>query len=408
MTKGPFCDILVCLLVLTIGMKIAMIGQKGIPALHGGIERHVHELSLALTARGFDVLAYGRKWYTNREDGMFEGIELVHVRTLHTKHLDAILSTFFATIDAIRRRVDVIHYHGVGPSLLSWIPRIFAPHILVVSTFHSIDRKHQKWGPFARFTLRLGEWAACHFSHRSIAVSRTIYQYMRDVYDTESFYIPNAVPAYEPILDESVMAEWNLLPKEYVLVVSRLIPHKGIHYIVDAWKQLLQKNPAAIGNKKLVIVGDGYYTDEYVDFVKSRAANIPSIVFTGFKSGSTLHTLYSQASFMIHPSDNEGLPICVLEGMSYRLPLLLSDIVEHKDLIENKNFFFQRGDISSLVEKLEFVFSQSKEALVLEGQKNRAVIEREFEWGKVIDKIIAVYQTVVVKTKVQSLPVETH
>ncbi len=389
-------------------MKIAMIGQKGIPALHGGIERHVHELSLALTARGFDVVAYGRKWYTNRENGMFEGIELVNVPTLHTKHLDAIVSTLFATVDAIRRRVDVIHYHGVGPSLLAWIPRVFAPHILVVSTFHSIDRKHQKWGPFARFALRVGEWAACHFSHRSIAVSRTIYQYMRDVYDTESFYIPNAVPAYEPVVDESVMHEWNLSPKEYVLVVSRLIPHKGIHYIVDAWKDLLQKNPAVIGNKKLVIVGDGYYTDEYVDFVKSRAKDIDSIVFTGFKSGTTLHTLYSQAAFMIHPSDNEGLPICVLEGMSYRLPLLVSDIVEHRDLIENTQFFFERGNISSLVTKLEFVLSQSASFLDLEGERNRAVIEREFIWGKVIDKIIGVYKTAVVKPNVQAAVVKTN
>ncbi len=388
-------------------MKIAMIGQKGIPAVQGGIERHVHELSRCLVERGFTVLAYCRKWYSNREDGIFEGIELVHVPTLHTKHLDTILATLFATIDAMRRHVDVIHYHGVGPSLLSWIPRIFAPNILVVTTFHSIDRKHQKWGIFARLALRLGEWTACRFSHRSIAVSRTIYQYMRDVYDTESFYIPNAVPSYEAIMDSSVMEKWNISSKEYVLVVSRLIPHKGIHYIIEAWKKLLQKNPSLIGNKKLVIVGDGYYTDEYVAFVKNAAKDIPSIVFTGFQSGKTLHTLYSQAAFMVHPSDAEGLPIVVLEGMSYRLPVLVSDIVEHKDLIQNSEFFFEKGNIDSLTKKLEFVLTQDHVLLEKEGISNRALIEREFVWSKVIDKIIAVYKTRREKTNEKSIAVET-
>jgi glycosyltransferase involved in cell wall biosynthesis len=230
-------------------MKIAMIGQKGVPALHGGIERHVHELSLCLVERGFDVLAYCRKWYTQRENGLFEGVELVHVPTLHSKHLDTIVSTFFATLDAMRRRVDVIHYHGVGPSLLSWIPRVFAPRILIVSTFHSIDRKHQKWGLFARLMLRLGEWACSNFSHKTIAVSRTIFQYMRDVYDRESAYIPNAVPLYEPLKNENVLEQWNLKEKEYVLVVSRLIPHKGIHYIVEAWKKIMETKPEILGNK---------------------------------------------------------------------------------------------------------------------------------------------------------------
>ncbi len=406
MTRGLFCAIIGCLLGLKNPMKIAMIGQKGIPALHGGIERHVHELSLCLKARCFDVIAYSRKWYTNREDGMFEGIELVHVPTLHTKHLDTIISTLFATVDAIRRRVDVIHYHGVGPSLLSWIPRVFAAKILVVSTFHSIDRKHQKWGLFARLMLRLGEWTASRFPHKTIAVSRTIFQYIRDVYDRESVYIPNAVPTYERVENKNILEKWNLMPKEYVLVVSRLIPHKGIHYIVDAWKKLVETKPEILGNKKLVIVGDGYYTDEYVAFVKSRAAGIDSILFTGFQSGPELHTLYSHAQSMIHPSDNEGLPICVLEGMSYRLPILVSNIVEHRDLIDNENFLFERGNIDSLVNKLKDVLTAPQTQLDVEGARNRALIEKEFSWDCVMDSLVQVYHTPLAVPDIKVVPVQ--
>lgn len=387
-------------------MKIAMIGQKGIPALHGGIERHVHELSLRLVEKGFDVLAYARKWYTKSNDGYFEGIQMIHVPTLHTKHLDTIVSTFFATVHALKQKVNVIHYHGVGPALLAWIPRVFSPKTLVVVTFHSIDRKHQKWGFFARLWLRLGEWAACKFPHKTIAVSRTISQYVRDVYDTESIYIPNAVPAYQKLEETELLKQWNVLPQEYVLVVSRLIPHKGIHYIVDAWKKLLATNPEKIGQKKLVIVGDGYYTDEYVAFVKSRAQGTASIIFTGFQSGKDLHTLYSHAQLMIHPSDNEGLPIAVLEGMSYRLPILVSNIIEHLDIIDNKEFLFERGDVDSLVQKLSFVLSQDTANLEAEGTRNYQRIQKEFEWGNVIGSIIDVYQQPVVDTKkVQIVPV---
>jgi glycosyltransferase involved in cell wall biosynthesis len=142
-----------------------------------------------------------------------------------------------------------------------------------------------------------------------------------------------------------------------------------------------------------VIVGDGYYTDEYVAFVKSLAANIPSIIFTGFQSGVPLHTLYSHAHLMVHPSDNEGLPICVLEGMSYSLPILLSNIVEHRDLVSNDKFFFERGNVNSLVKKLSNIVSMDESEIKKEGLQNRALIEKEFSWESVMDSIVEVYGT---------------
>ncbi len=389
-------------------MKIAMVGQKGLPALHGGIERHVHDLSLRLVKSGFEVLGYCRKWYTNREDGDFEGVKLIHVPTLRTKHFDAIVGTLFATLDAIRRKVDVIHYHGVGPSLLSWIPRLLSPKTLVIATFHCIDRKHQKWGRFARLSLRLGEWAACKFPHKTIAVSRPIADYMREVYNTQGVYIPNAVNIPELLTDTEALQKWNLSPKEYIMVVSRLIPHKGIHYIIEAWKNILAKNPEKIGNKKLVIVGDGYYTDDYVAFVKDLAKETPSIIFTGFQSGKDLQTIFSHAKLMVHPSDNEGLPIAVLEGMSYQLPVLVSNIIEHKDLIDNPDFLFSQGNIESLSEKLSFLLSQEKEFLNKEVVRNSRVIEQEFEWSKVLGRIIDMYEKPVSSTKIPTVAIENQ
>jgi len=158
-------------------MKIAMIGQKGIPAKYGGIEQHVQELSLRLVQAGQKVTVYSRKWYTEEGNHDFHGINVEITPNIHTNHLDAISHTFASTLDAIIQKYDIIHYHGVGPALLSWIPRVFAPNIKVVTTFHCIDRQHQKWGFFAKLMLRIGERAACKFAHETITVSRSLPNY---------------------------------------------------------------------------------------------------------------------------------------------------------------------------------------------------------------------------------------
>jgi glycosyltransferase involved in cell wall biosynthesis len=140
-----------------------------------------------------------------------------------------------------------------------------------------------------------------------------------------------------------------------------------------------------------VIVGDGYYTDAYVTSLKQQAKDCDSIIFTGFQSGETLHALFSHAQIMVHPSDNEGLPIGVLEAMSYGLPVLVSDIVEHEDLIKNEVYLFERGNIESLAEKLLWILSESKENRKIEGSRNKALIQKEFSWESVVLDIVAVY-----------------
>lgn len=374
-------------------VKIAMIGQKGIPAVQGGVERHVEELSLKLVERGFDVTVYARKWYTQGQP-VVSGVEVKHLPTLHTKHLDAIFHSFLATLHAIFHGHDIIHYHGVGPSLVAWIPRIFGRKSKVIVTFHSIDRKHQKWGLLARFMLRMGEWTACHFPHQTIAVSQTIQQYVRDVYDKEAHYIPNAVNLPSSTLSPlSELNKFNLDANKYLLMVSRLIPHKGAHYLIEAWQELSTENPEIIGKNKLVIVGDGSHTTAYVDRLKAQAASNPSIIFTGFQHGNTLSALFSQSLAMVHPSDNEGLPIVVLEAMSHGITVLLSDIPEHKDLMIDKEFFFVHGSVSSLKEKLKMLLQLSAAEHKKQGGKNTQIVTTHFGWEQAVDSIIALYQS---------------
>jgi len=372
-------------------MRIAMIGQKGIPAKFGGVETHVHDLSVRLVKEGHRVTVYSRYWYTKSTSSFIEGVFAKVLPSIETKHLDTISHTFLSTIDAIQSKHDVIHYHGVGPALLSWIPRLFAPEITVVTTFHAIDRKQIKWGPIAKIILTLGERAATTFAHTTIAVSKTIQTYIKDTYNVDADYIPNGVPVYTKNRNLSTLQKWNLSPQQYIVAVSRLIPDKGIDYLVKAFIALKQSNPAAIINKKLVIVGDGYNTDEYVQSLYDLAEGHDDIIFTGFQTGDDLHQLFSHAALMVHPSDQEGLPIAVLEGMAFGLPVLVSDIPQHKELIKDSQYLFAQGNISSLEKKLADIFRIKKSDLKKTTEKNKQLVYNQYDWDTIVTKTAMLY-----------------
>jgi len=344
-------------------MKIAMIGQKGIPAIHGGVERHVHDLSLKLAKKGHEVIVYSRKWYTGKnEDHIFNGVKVIHTKSFHTKHLDAISHTFFSTLEAMKKenKIDVIHYHGVGPSLLAFIPRLFARKIKVISTFHSIDRYHKKWNFFAKWILKLGERAACKFPHKTITVSRSLENYSANEYNVKTKYIPNGVNAceelenYEEILKANNLKKFNLEKDKYLVMISRLVPHKGVHHLIQAFVNLKSKYPEnkKIQELKLAIVGGSAFTDKYVKELHLLASAQNDIVFTDFQSGDILEELYAGAIALVNPSMSEGLPITVLQAMSHKKPVLVTNIAEHLELVKNPKYIFNENDVEDLEEKL--------------------------------------------------------
>lgn len=355
-----------------------MIGQKGLPTQYGGIERHVEELSRSLVRAGHEVLAYVREWYTPKTETSYQGIQLVHTPTIHTKHLDAIVHTLISSIHASFQKADVIHYHGVGPSLLSFIPRLLSPKTKVVATFHCIDRYHQKWGFLAQLFLRLGERAACVFPHETIAVSKTIQNYCLNEYQKNTTFIPNGVTMPEKTGSET-LSTWNLTPGKYILMVSRLVKHKGAHYLVDAWKQLKKKNPELLQDYKLVIVGGSSFTDRYINSLHSAAKEDTSIVFTDWQSGQALEELYANTKLLVHPSENEGLPITVLQAMAHGRPVLVSDIPEHQEVIMDTAFHFRNTSTTSLVEKLSTLLSDSQK-LTESGTRNKMNAELNYQW----------------------------
>lgn len=362
-----------------------MIGQKGIPAQSGGVENHVEQLSKHLADKGHEITVYSRDWYCGDKANDTEGIRRVFTPTIATKHLDAITHTLSSSLHALTQDYDVIHFHSVGPALFSWVAVLFSS-ARVISTFHCIDRKHGKWGRFAQFALYLGEWASCTFPDETIAVSKQIQQYCKEKHNSELHYIPNGVELFERTNKTDKLDQWGLEENNYLLIVSRLISHKGIHYAIKAWKKIKEID------YKLVIVGEGFHSDEYTKRIKQMSKTEDNIVLTGLQTEETLKQLFSHAKLMLSPSDHEGLPIAMLEGMSYQLPIIASNISEHKELIDSQKYLFQQGNYSDLADKITKVLNLPEEKLAKQAEENRQKIKDNFTWDQISKQIEQVYQ----------------
>ncbi len=362
----------------------------------GGIERHVEELSARLAQSGHQVSVYIRPRFLKQDEKEYKGIKLVSLPSIPTKNLDTITHVFFATLHVLFQKVDVIHYHGVGPSTLAWIPRVFKPRARVIVTFHSIDRFHKKWGIFARWYLGFGEWTACHFPHQTIVVSHAIQEYCKRKYNKDTVYIPNGVSIHL-MNNDSKIKHFGLKREEYILTVARLIKHKGIHYLIQAYKKLERHFGSDAKNwpggilRKLVIVGAPSFTEDYMVYLKRLANNNPNIIFTGFQTGAMLCQLFANAYLYVHPSEAEGLSITILEAMSHGKCVLVSDIPENLELIDHAGYSFESKNVDDLFEKLVFLLDFS-EAVQRRGEHGVEFLREHFNWTDITAHVLAVYQ----------------
>lgn len=378
-------------------MRIAFIGQKGIPFISdGGVERHVDELATRLAARGHEVYVYVRPRFIINKQKIYKGVHLIPLPSIPTKNLDTISHTLLATIHVLFKKIDIIHYHSVGPSTLAWIPRLLKPKTKIIVTFHSIDRFHKKWGWFARLYLGWGEWTATHFPHKTIAVSYAIKKYCKEKFGKEVFYIPSGV-TIEKVEGDDKIKQFGLEKDGYILTVARLIKHKGIHYLMEAYRQMEKK----FGNdpqkwpggkiRKLVIVGAPSFTDDYFAYLNKLAEQSPNIIFTGFQTGETLKQLFANAYLYIHPSEAEGLSITILEAMSYGTCVLISDIPENLEAIDHSGFSFKNKSVKDLYEKLIYLLD-FPEGVKRRGEQGLKFIKDQFDWEEIVKKIEKLYK----------------
>lgn len=375
-------------------MRIAMIGHKRIPSREGGIEIVVEELATRMAARGEQVVVYNRKGHnvagerfdseSNRSDKpfMYKGVKVVPVTTVDAKGLAALSSSFFATFKAIKIRPDVIHYHAEGPCvplrLAHWMG------IRTVATIHGLDWQRAKWGKFASTYLKLGERTAAKCADEVIVLSRNVQQYFKDTYGRDVRFIPNGIERNEPVPADVITRKYGLGKDGYVLFLGRIVPEKGVHYLIDAFKRLDT-------DKKLVIAGGSSDSAEYYDHIKSAAQSDPRIVLTGFTEGRELAELYSNAYVYVLPSDLEGMPMSLLEAMSYGNCCLTSDIPECAEVLGNHGVTFRKSDVDDLAGKLSALLEDSARVQALKDSAANYVTAK-YSWDNVVDRTLALYR----------------
>ncbi|MBE6824418.1 MAG: glycosyltransferase family 4 protein [Ruminococcaceae bacterium] len=367
-----------------------MFGHKRVPSREGGVEIVVEELATRMVGHGHLVTCYNRRGH-HVSDAKFDkvnvdsykGVKIKTVFTIDKKGLAAVTSSFFATLRCVFSKADVVHIHAEGPAFMTPLLKLFRKRVIV--TVHGLDWQRDKWSDgFACKYIKSGEKMAVKYADEIIVLSKRVKSYFKDTYNRETVYIPNAVNDPE-ILDAQLITEkFGLSKDSYILFLGRLVPEKGVHLLIDAFKNVNT-------DKKLVIAGGTSDTDDYVEKLKESAQDDERIIFTGFQQGQTLEELYSNAYVYTLPSLLEGMPLSLLEAMSYKNCCLVSDIAECKEVVEDKAVVTKAGDITELKEALQKLCDE--EAFV-KGYKEsaREYVLKKYNWDDVTEKTLSLYQ----------------
>lgn len=305
-------------------LRIAMIGQRGVPATWGGIEHHVEHLGAELVARGHSVTVFCRNNYVEDAPKEHRGMRLVSLPTVATKHLDAIAHSALSTVAALPSRYDVLHYHAIGPGLLTPVARVLGRGI-VAQTIHGFDDERAKWSRGAQAVLRVGRSMSARVPHLLITVSEAMAETYRRQRGNEAVAIPNGVPAPTRASEEH-LRDLGVTAGRFVLFMGRWVPEKAPDVLLRAFRTLP-------GDWRLVVAGDSSFTEGYAGTVKALAAEDPRVVLPGYVFGARREALYSHAAAFVLPSLLEGLPITLLEAASYDLPIVASAIPPHVEVL---------------------------------------------------------------------------
>lgn len=370
-------------------LKISMLGHKHIPSREGGVEIVVEELSAGMVKRGHSVTCYNRlghhisgKEFDGKKLAEYKGVKLKSVFTINKKGLAAMTSSFFGALCCAFSKYDVVHFHTEGPCVMLWLPKLFRKRCVV--TIHGIDWQRAKWGGFASKYIKFGEKVAAKYADEIIVLSKSMQQYFMDTYRRKTVFIPNGVS--KPVLRSPhiIKEKFKLNKGEYILFLGRLVPEKGITYLIEAFKNIDT-------DKKLVIAGGSSDTDKYIRKLKNLAEGDNRIIFTGFVQGQMLEELYSNAYLYCLPSDLEGMPLSLLEAMSYGNCCLVSDIAECAEVVEDKALIFKKSDISDLENKLSYACNNPKEVQKLKSQASDFICNK-YNWNDVVNRTLELYQ----------------
>lgn len=366
---------------------VSMFGQKRL-SREGGIEIVVKELSTRMVRYGCQVTCYNRSGhhvsgaeYDKKTE--YDGICQKFVPTVERKGLAAVSSSFFAALYSAFGKYNVVHIHAEGSAFFAWLPKMFGKRVVV--TIHGIDWQREKWkSGFGSKFIRQGEKNAAKYADEIIVLSKGVQNYFKNTYGRETIFIPNGVNRPEIKKAELITEKFGLTKDSYILFLGRLVPEKGIRYLIGAFKNVKT-------DKKLVIAGGSSDTDSFTKELKNLAKGDDRIIFTGFVQEQILGELYSNAYMYTLPSDLEGMPLSLLEAMSYGNCCLVSDIPECTEVVEDKALIFKKSDVEDLKEKLQDACDHPEKVMELKKQAADFICEK-YNWDDVVEKTMKLYR----------------
>jgi glycosyltransferase involved in cell wall biosynthesis len=370
------------------GLRIAFIGGRGIGSAYSGIERYYEEIGSRLAARGHSVVAYCRPHFAP-DVPVYRGLRVRRLPTVRAKHLETIVHSILATFDVCFRRIDLVQFHALGSSPLSWIPRLAGKRTVV--SVRGLDWQRAKWGRVARAYLRFCEWTSIHCPDATAVVSRALQRHFESRFGRRVRYIPNGVAPTErrPAV---TIGRWGLEARRYFLYAGRLSPEKGLDTLIEAHR--------ALSGPRLVLAGGSSYSDDYMAQLRASAGE--GTVFTGFLVGDDLTEIYSNALAFVLPSRMEGLSVALLEALAYGLPVIASDIPENRELVDEcGGYLFRLDDVADLRRALQSVAASPQEALRV-GEQARRQVQARFDWNRIADDTAEFYRGVMTGSRART------
>jgi len=365
-------------------MRIAGLGTRGFPDIQGGVEAHCAQLYPRLAKMGCEITVFAREPYAGPGARDYKGIDIVPIPCPKSRSLEAIVHTYRSLLAARRIRPDIVHIHAIGPSLLVPLARLLG--LKVVMTNHGPDYMRQKWGPIAKLALMTGEMFGSLFANKIIVISKTIADHIKSRYSKETDLIPNGVEVLERLESKEALTKYSIEGGRYLLAVGRFVPEKGFADLVEAF------GACGLDGWKLVIVGEADHKGRYSQDLKEACSNNSDIILTGFLSGQLLHELYSHAGIFVLPSYYEGLPISLLEAMSYGLLCLASDIPANRAVDLPDNNYFRRADVKGLTEKLK---ESARQPISDEARRSQVeLISQRYDWAKIAEETLEIYKAI--------------
>lgn len=370
-------------------LRIAVFGQKRL-SREGGVEIVVKELCTRMAQQGCQVTCYNRSGhhvsgaeYDDVDNTNYEGIRQKCVPTIEKKGLAAVSASAFAALYSAFGKYDVVHIHAEGPAFFSWLPKMFGKRVVV--TIHGVDWQREKWqSGFGSKFIRQGEKNAVKYADEIIVLSKGVQDYFKETYGRETHFIPNGVNRPQIRKANLITEKFGLKKDSYILFLGRLVPEKGIRYLVEAFKNVKT-------DKKLVIAGGSSDTDPFMEELKGLAKDDERILFTGFVQGAMLDELYSNAYIYTLPSDLEGMPLSLLEAMSYGNCCLVSDIPECAEVVEDKALIFKKADVQDLQEKLQDACDHPQKVEAYKKQAADFICEK-YNWDEVVKETMKLYR----------------